>query len=270
MSFRSFQGTEFFEFDNIKAIPGIRHGISTRTGGHSHGHLAGFNLSYELEDSVKAVTGNRFIFASFLDVDPQDVYLPKQIHSDQIVEVTTQTVADELNGVDALITKTPGIAIGVMSADCVPILIADPVKRVIAAIHAGWKGTVLGIVKKTVLKMQDELGCNPHDMMAGIGPSICATNYEVGMDVIQAVRSSFPNAEKFLLPGKTNDKAYFDLWKANQFWLSSSGIPENQIETAGICTYENSEKFYSARYFRYKTGRFAGCISICEESNIGI
>lgn len=269
MSFKSFQGTAFFEFDNIKAIPGIRHGISTRRGGHSQGYLSGLNISYSVEDTFEAVTANRLILASFLEVNPQDIYFPKQTHSDQMVEVTTQTTANDLHGVDALITQTPGIAIGVMSADCVPVLIADPVKQVIAAIHAGWKGTVLGIVKKTVIKMQDELGCNPKDMIVGIGPSICAANYEVGMDVIQAVRSSFPEHEKLLLPGKTNDKAYFDLWKANQFWLSSSGIPEYHIETAGICTYENSEMFYSARYFHHKTGRFAACISLREESDIG-
>jgi YfiH family protein len=269
MSFRSFQGTEFFEFGTIKAIPGIRHGISTRIGGHSQGHLSGLNLSYSVEDTIEAVTANRLILATFLEVDPKKLYFPHQTHSDQIVEVTTQTTSNDLHGVDALITQTPGIAIGVMSADCVPVLIADPVKRAIAAIHAGWKGTVLGIVKKTVLKMKDELGCNPHDMIAGIGPSIGAANYEVGLDVIQAICSSFPIADKLLLPGKTNDKAYFDLWKANQHWLTTAGVPNDQIEIAGICTYENPDKFYSARYFHHKTGRFAACISICNKSDIG-
>lgn len=262
MSFKPFEETTFFEFDNIKAIPEIHHGISTRIGGHSQGHMAGFNLSYEVEDSIEAVKSNRLILASFFEVDPGKLYFPKQIHSDKIVEVTTQTSENDLIGVDALITQTPGIVIGVMSADCVPILVVDPLKRVIAAIHAGWKGTVLAIAKKTVLTMQHKLGCNPKDLIAGIGPSISAVNYEVGMDVIRAVHFSFPKAEKFLLPSKANNRAYFDLWKANHYWLSISGIPENQIEIAGICTYENSERFYSSRYFQHKTGRFAACISL--------
>jgi len=265
MSFRSFQGTEFFEFEKLKVIPGIRHGISTRMGGYSQGHLAGFNLSYDVEDNTESVKANRFILATFLEVASENLYFPQQIHSDQIVELTTKTSPNELYGVDALITQTPGIAIGVMSADCVPVLIVDPVKRVIAAIHAGWKGTVLGIVKKTVLKMQNELGCNPHDMIAGIGPSISAANYEVGVDVIQAVRSTFPIADKLLLPAKSNDKAYFDLWRANHYWLTMAGIPNAQIEIAGICTYENPDKFYSARYFHHKTGRFAACINLCKQ-----
>ncbi|MCX7744178.1 MAG: peptidoglycan editing factor PgeF [Flavobacteriales bacterium] len=262
MSFISYQGTEFFLFSNLKALQGINHVVTTRKGGNSSGDAAGFNLSYSVEDNPQGVALNRKIVASYLNINPENLIFPKQTHSDNIVIVTPHTTYEELQGVDALITQMHGIAIGVMSADCVPVLIADPIKRVVAAVHAGWKGTVAGIVKKTVLKMLDEFNCNPQNLFVGIGPSISALNYEVGPDVIEAVQASFPQYKKLLIAGKTEGKAYFDLWKANQIWLTSCGIPESQIETAGICTFGHPNTFYSARYFHHKTGRFGACISI--------
>lgn len=268
MSFISYQGTEFFEFSNLKSLQGINHVVTTRKGGNSIGYAADFNLSYSVEDSPESVFQNRSIVASFLNIQPENLIFPKQTHSDKIVIVTPHTTPEDLQGVDALITQMEGIAIGVMSADCVPVLIADPIKRVVAAIHAGWKGTVTGIVKKTVLKMLNEFDCNPHHLVAGIGPSISVMNYEVGQDVIEAVQASFSNYDKLLIVGNTKGKAYFDLWKANQYWLTTCGIPESQIETAGICTYAHPETFYSARYFHHKTGRFGACINIRSNSAI--
>lgn len=262
MGFISYRGTVFFEFNNLKALQGINHVVTTRKGANSSGDAAGFNLSYWVEYNSHAVELNRSIVASFLNITPENLIFPKQTHSDKIVIVTPQTTPEELLGVDALITQMHGIAIGVMSADCVPVLVADPLNQVVAAIHAGWRGTVNGIVKKTVFKMLYDFNCNPHHLVVGIGPSISAINYEVGPDVIEAVKASFPNSDKLLIKGKTENKAYLDLWKANQYWLSSCGIPESQIETAGICTYAHPEIFYSARYSHHKTGRFGSIIGI--------
>lgn len=268
MGFISYQGTEFFEFSNLKALQGINHVVTTRKGVNSLGNAAGFNLSYSAENNSHAVALNRSIVASFLNINPENLIFPKQTHSDNIVIVTQNNMQEELQGVDALITQMQGIAIGVMSADCVPVLIADPINQVVAAIHAGWKGTVAGIVKKTVLKMLNEFNCNPQNLVVGIGPSISAINYEVGPDVIEAVQATFPDTEKLLIEGKTKNKAYFDLWEANQYWLTTCGIPKSQIETAGLCTYAHPETFYSARYFHHQTGRFGACISISPTSYI--
>jgi YfiH family protein len=150
-----------------------------------------------------------------------------------------------------------------MSADCVPVLLYDREKKVIAAIHAGWKGTVNGIVDKVVSAMKKEFGCLPGNIRAGIGPSICAASYEVGPEVIAQFREKVPDTEK-LFSNFHGEKAHVDLWEANRAWLLRQGVPEENIEVAGICTFQNPGRFFSARYFKNRTGRFAACIALRE------
>jgi len=261
MRFITKNGIELLQFGHLAAEEQLLHGITTRSGGTSAGVLNGLNLSYTVGDEEQNVTANRNLLAAAMEAPPEKLVFPKQTHSVNIRIVTSGNYHEPIPDTDALVTAETGLALAVMSADCVTVLLYDPEKRVIAAIHAGWKGTVNGIVRNTVELMKNEFGCRPESILAGIGPSICAENYEVGPEVAEQFRIAFTNAGE-LLSRFHGDKAHADLWKANRTWLLQQGIPETNIETAGICTYNNPGKFFSARYFKNHTGRFAGCIKM--------
>jgi YfiH family protein len=149
-----------------------------------------------------------------------------------------------------------------MSADCVPVLLYDPVKGAVGAVHAGWKGTVGKIVTATVKAMQEMFGTNPKDLKAGIGPSICPEVYEVGEEVIEAAVKAFGTKEGLITHENGQGKGYFNLWEANRIQLLSMGVPADAIEVAGICTYRQSHQFFSARKSGNRAGRFAAGIML--------
>jgi hypothetical protein len=161
---------------------------------------------------------------------------------------------------DALITKRNDIALAILLADCVPVLLYDPKKKVVAAIHAGWRGTVANITQATIIKMKEQFNCNPQDIIAGIGPSISVENYEVGPEVKEAADLAMGEYHNTVI--NKNGKLYFDLWKANKLQLLKSGLEDSNIEVSGICTYRNNETFFSARANKPITGRFAAVIKI--------
>ena len=140
-----------------------------------------------------------------------------------------------------------------------PVLLYDKRNKVIASIHAGWKGTVNGIVNVVVDVLKSEFNTDTENIIAGIGPSISAKNYEVGPEVIEAFEKTFSNHRE-LITNRHDNKAHVDLWLGNKTWLINQGVPEKNIEISGLCTYDNSDTFFSARYFKNKTGRFRGCI----------
>jgi hypothetical protein len=170
--------------------------------------------------------------------------------------------ASAIADTDALITNEPGLFVCVQTADCVPILLFDPIHKVVASIHAGWRGTVSKIALKTILKMTAQFGSDPKDIVAGIGPSIHVHAYEVGPEVINAVQENFVNSLAILKPSLTPGKVYFDLWEANKMILEESGIPEENIELMGLCSFEHSDLFYSARRDGVDTGRMVSAISL--------
>ncbi|MDP2113024.1 MAG: peptidoglycan editing factor PgeF, partial [Bacteroidota bacterium] len=163
---------------------------------------------------------------------------------------------------DALITNEPGLFICVQTADCVPILLFDPQKKVVAAIHAGWRGTVSKIAQKTIQQMTEKFSCQPTDILAGIGPSIHMHAYEVGPEVVEAVKANFSNSPALLKPSLNEGNAYFDLWEANQTVLLEAGIPEENIELMGLCSFEQADLFYSARRDGADTGRMVSGIRL--------
>ena len=165
-----------------------------------------------------------------------------------------------LSGKDALITNIPEIFIGVTTADCVPITLYDPIQKVSAVAHAGWRGTSSQIVRKTILAMIQHFDCKVADIYAVIGPSISVEAYQVGEELYEIFKSAgFPVTEIF----KTIDSnLHLDLWKANEWLLLQAGIPLNQIEIAGLCTYKNQHDFFSARRLGIKSGRMLSAICI--------
>lgn len=217
---------------------------------------------------------------------PYPVLQPHQTHTCNVRTITSPTTQrEDLHDIDALITALPDFAIGVRTADCVPILIYDSAKRVCAAIHAGWRGTVGRISQATISRMQQEFGCSPADMVAAIGPSIGPDSFQVGEEVVEEFRSAdFPmhlihsyRGEKSTEMITTNGVArrsmqgghHLDLWAANHWLLSECGIPLHHIQVAGICTYENAHRFYSARHDgNLKTRRIINVIKMLADNSV--
>ena len=245
----------FYQFDSLLE-EGILHFTSTKTGWGNDGRCRFTG------DSAEVYAEYRRELAESLELKQAQFIFPRQTHSNHVVVVQKSTEALDIEDTDALVTNERGLCICVQTADCVPVLIYDPVQKVIAAIHAGWRGTVGGIVEKTVARMQNVFQSDPADLLAGIGPSISTSNYEVGEDVILAVQKNFSNHDELLIPSGKQGKAYFDLWKANESLLVRAGLSAQNIEIMNFCSYGKGEEFFSARREGAHTGRMVTGIMI--------
>ncbi|GAB6012446.1 peptidoglycan editing factor PgeF [Viscerimonas tarda] len=256
------QYPNLLQFDLFGEYKSLFHFSTTCEGGFSKGSYASFNLGEYSGDDVVSVYKNRSQLASVLNIDPNSLLLPHQVHGDGILTVDADFLSlpalsqkEQLNGVDALITNCQQVCIGVTTADCVPLLVFDPIGNVLAAIHAGWRGTVAKIATKAVAQMQEKYGCNPQNLKAGIAPAISQACFEVGEEVVDAFSGAgFPvNDIGYRCP--ETGKIHLDLCCANSLLLTASGIPPQNIEIAGLCTYSHPDKFFSARRQTVKSGR---------------
>ncbi|MDR2498325.1 MAG: peptidoglycan editing factor PgeF [Tannerellaceae bacterium] len=175
----------------------------------------------------------------------QRIYLSRQIHSDRIALVNGHT--GELIGYDALVCAESRICLGISTADCVPILLYAPDKRVIAAIHAGWRSSVMQIARATVRFMADQFGCEPRLMLAGIAPSIGWEAFEVGEEVPQAFLRAGINISLFHRINPASGKSHIDLKNANYLQLRSAGLLSENIQSSDACTFSDEDLFASAR-----------------------
>ncbi len=197
-------------------------------------------------------TGRDYGRIAFLaGVERENVIAPHQTHTDRILRVGSgfpglpeEKRKEKLEGTDALFTDLRGVLIGVSTADCVPVLLYDGGRKAVAAVHAGWRGTLLRIAEKTVREMGAELGTNPEDIMAVIGPAISLRRFEVGDEVYEAFVSA--GFDTNLLAVK-KEKWHIDLQEANRLELVSAGVPPENIHTERICTYERGDILFSAR-----------------------
>lgn len=247
-----------FQFKNLSSTNSILHAISTRIGGVSIGDFESWNMSEKVGDSIENVNHNRLLLQNFINAN--QLIFPEQTHTANVKVVNQDTELQDLKETDAVITNIVGLGLGVMSADCVPILLFDPVNKAIAAIHAGWRGTVAGIVANTIALMNKEFGTNSQDVIAGIGPSISAEVYEVSDLVVDAAKAYFEDISSFVTP-KENGKYWFNLWEANRQVLLKSGVKTENIEIAGICTFKNVDTYFSYRQ-NPNCGRFAAAIAL--------
>lgn len=235
---------------------------TTIQGGVGSENYASFNLSPFSGDDPDCVNKNQELLTNVIGVSVENLYIPYQTHQDKIqvvdeafLEKTDLEKATLLNGVDAMITDRRNICIGVTTADCVPILLYDPVRNVLAAVHAGWKSTVLEIVKKTVVKMTERFACDPKDIQAGIAPCISQEKFEVGDEVVDAfVRAGFP-LQRISYRNTETGKMHIDLQEANVWLLAEAGVMSQNVEVANMCTYSNPDKFFSARRQTIHSGR---------------
>lgn len=261
------------EFEIFKDLDFIKHGFTMRHGGVSKGHFSSMNLSFSRGDREEDVRENYKKIGEAFDVDLGDFVLSDQTHT-----VNTLLVKSEHKGmgiekersyhdIDGLLTDEKGIVLTGFFADCTPLFFVDPVKKVIAISHSGWKGTIGRIGEITVKRMCDEYDCNVQDILCAIGPSISRKNYEVDRKLGERFIEEFGESVVTRLysdenPEMDDDKSLLDLWEANKNILLGAGILPEHIETARICTKENCEDFFSHRAFGDKRGNNTGMIML--------
>ena len=247
---------------------GVRAFSTTREGGVGTGTYAGFNITHYCGDNPEAVVQNRAILCNELGISDNRLLLPRQTHGCEVLCIDEAFLAlspEEqgvlLYGKDAVVTDISRLCIGVSTADCVPVLLYDAVKGVVAAVHAGWRGTLAGVVEKALETMQERYSCSSVNVRAVIGPSISLTAFEVGDEVYDAFAvAEFP-MEK--IARKYGDKWHIDLWEANRLQLLACGVPADAIEVRGVCTFARFQEFFSARRFGINSGRiFSGIMKI--------
>lgn len=231
----------------FQSIPGLVAGVSTRHGGLSEAPYTSLNLGVHTDDDSAVIEQNLSLFCTDLGVSSADLARSYQVHGDKIW-VTGR--AGYQSGFDAMVAVQPGVFAGVGIADCTPILLADPVTRVCAAIHAGWKGTVAKIVEKTAKRLIENRGSNPADILAYIGPCISLAHFEVGDEVA----AQFDEAFKI----RKGAKWHVDLKAANAAQLQALGIQQIEIDPA--CTVANNADFFSHRTEKGVTGRMLALI----------
>jgi polyphenol oxidase len=247
---------QLWQFENLQRQPGIDHFVTSRT---SLPNGEEFTLSFSSSPDKELIRKHRGELSSAMGIANDKLYFPSQVHETRIVKVTSAIAREELMDTDALISNERGVCIAVMSADCVPILLFDKKNKAVAAVHSGWRGTVAMILEKTLKRMSDEFGTKGENIIAGIGPSVSQDSYEVGEEVVAAVKKSFEKSATLLVP-QENNKAKLDLWNANKLQLLEFGVPESSIEISELCTVKNNRDFFSAR--TGDSGRFAAGIMI--------
>lgn len=254
-------------YKSLNSYSEIAHFCTTRKGGVSVGNYASFNLSPFSGDNSDNFAKNKRKLEERLSLNSHQIIIPYQTHGTEIREIdndffnlTTEERSQYLHGVDALFTQLKGICIGVTTADCVPLLFFDPIKQAIAVAHAGWRGTCARIAEKTVNSLVEKHNCQPSDIKVVIGPSISPEVFEVGKEVVDNFEAAgFDITEIVTLKGNA---FYIDLWKVNQLSLENKGIQKSHIEIAGICTYSEHERFFSARRLGIKSGRILSGIML--------
>jgi len=238
-----------FRFETLLDAP-VVHGISGRLA--SAGHQG--DVGHGRDTDSDQIEYNRSAFLADLGIDPTVLTLGRQTHGSNVQVVTAVDRGrgrfpkfDGYPETDALVTNDPTIALGVIVADCVPLLLYDPVQHAIGVVHAGWRGTVSGIATRTVETMRASFGTNPVDLRVGIGPSIGPCCYEVGPEVIDAWTERGIDRSSAAI---SNKGSHFDLWTANLLNLQAAGVDPAQVELSGVCVRCNVDRFFSYRAAR--------------------
>jgi YfiH family protein len=279
---------------HLAQFPWLVHGFSTRLGGFSRAYSGNaLNLGFTKDDSRAAVERNRATFLRQLGAGRErgrgdgshlwPLVTLRQIHSD-IIRFVDSHPESQLAG-DGLITATPGLLLGIQTADCLPIILVDPKRRAVGVFHAGWRGTVKRIVEKGVGEMRRRFGSRPRDLKAAIGPGIQSCCYEVGAEVREKFESQFAYAERLFreveesdpvrekypmlfltsrAPGHTvlPKKIFLDLGEAIRQQLLAGGVPAKSIEASLLCTSCHTDLLFSYRAEKGKTGRMMGVVGI--------
>lgn len=262
----------YVAFDILENIPGLHHGFSTRLGGVSSGCYAQMNLGFDRGDDNGLVRKNFELLSSSMGFESGSVVLTNQWHTTNVrcvgaaergEGVYRPAVSEEIDG---HVTDTPGVTLLAYGADCVPIFVVDPVRRAVGICHSGWKGTLHNIAMHTVELMSSSYGCDPQELVAVIGPSICRDCFEIREDVagpfadrIHLTLDRLPS-EGPLISGREIGRYQLDLWEINRQNLLDSGLCDENIVVSGLCTKHMPELFFSHRRDGSARGSMAGFI----------
>lgn len=276
------------EAESLSRIPWLVHGFSTRQGGVSKAYGGkALNLGFTKHDARKAVEANRVLFLAKLGAGgirrPWPLITLRQIHSD-LIHCVSDSGSNELAG-DGMVSQMPGLLLGIQSADCLPVILADTKRRAVGIFHAGWRGTLKRIVEKGAGEMRRWFGTLPRDIRAAIGPGIHGCCYEVGPDIRESFESQFeygaklfreieesdPVREKYPMlfltaraPGHSElpKKIFLDLPEANRLQLLAIGVPAKNISVSPLCTTCHLDSLFSYRAEKGVTGRMMGVVGI--------
>jgi polyphenol oxidase len=248
---RQKNGIPYYACLAIEKIPGFRHGFSTRA----------LNLGFTHWDSPERVAANRKLFLAALNLDKAPLVTLHQIHSDRVHII--KDVTDQWNQADgdALVIRAESYAVAVQTADCLPILLADPKNRVAAVVHSGWRGTLMHILPKTIEAMKREFGCDPAQLVAAIGPGIRACCFEVGEEVADLFMKEFEDCLSKAMDARPG-KFLVDLPKVLELQLKGAGIKPENSHDIGVCTCCNFNEFFSYRAEGQNSGRMMAVIGM--------
>jgi YfiH family protein len=273
----------YYTFASLDAVPGLSHAVFTRHGGHSQPPYGGLNLAISTGEDPARVERNRQLARDVLRLP---LISARAVHGADALYITRELLSPEeaddglpwqerlrerlrYQPADALVTDVPGFALLWAFGDCAPVLLYDPVHRVIALIHAGWRGTARGIVPRTIAGMGERYGTRPSDLRAALGPTISACCYEASEEM-RAAFTAHPIAERTArfaerapAPGQPR-QLFLDVARSNMRQLLAAGIPREQIERSGFCTGCRTDLFYSHRIEPKPSGRFGVGIGLLE------
>lgn len=257
----------YIEFKNLKKYNNIlTHCFTTRLGGVSEGECTSLNLSFNKNDSKEKVMENYRIVADAIGVDFNKMVLSNQIHEDKIRIVQEEdagkglTQKSDIIGFDGLSTNQSGIPLVTFYADCVPVLLLDPVKRAITSVHSGWKSTLKNISYQALMVMKDSYGSDFKDIQVAIGPSICSDCFEVGLDVYNSFVLKYSWCTQYTT--YKNGKYFINLQQIIRRVLVDAGVLYENVSISGVCTKCNNDVFFSFRGDNRKTGSLAAIMML--------
>lgn len=264
---RSRHDVTWLSADGMEAVGGVAHGFSTRQGGVSQGMWSSLNLGVSRGDNPEHVRENHRRFLSAIGAQEGKLVMTNQVHGGTVRTVTSADWKDDPYGkvtyeADGLITACPGVTLMIFCADCIPILFFDPVRRVAAACHAGWRGTAAGISSNTVERMKDVYGCRGEDILAAVGPGIAPCCFETHEDVPNAMMTAMGTAALPFMEIKENGKFAVDLKGLNVKRLEQAGLLQENIAVCQACTACMPELFWSHRKMGNQRGSMAAAICL--------
>lgn len=250
-------GLLYYQFETLAGQRGIDHAVFTRLGGVSRPPFATLNVGATVGDDPAAVLENRHIVFTEMGLLPDDVVTCYQVHSAAVAPVGMRHGGQVISATDGLMSAE-GVALFLRFADCVPIILYDPVRHVAALVHAGWRGTAAGIAAVGVARMAERYGSHPDDILACIGPSIGPCCYHVGEDFVRAMIARWPDAAAHI--ARRDGALCADLWAMNHQQLLGAGVAS--VEVARLCTACHNDEFFSHRADGGRTGRFAAIVRL--------
>jgi polyphenol oxidase len=247
----------FHYYNPFKLELGLVHAVFTREGGISQSPYNTLNVGHSVGDVPAHVTVNIVRALRAVGIEPGQVVTCHMVHGADVRVVGVHDRGHVVGDADGLATGSAGVFLFMRFADCLPLLFNDPVRRVVAIAHAGWRGTVQNVAGATVRTLVEALGCVPKDIRAALGPAIGPCCYRVGADVISVVEGVFGDTDG-LLHRREGDSAFLDLWEANRRQLAAEGVKD--IGTMDVCTACHNDTFFSHRADQGITGRFGAVI----------